>query len=117
MNSSTPPKKSRGTSPRVGAVLRSLDTATWNQSRLAAASGNNRGVLNQLWQGNTSSTPKLIGRLIAVLPEEDSIKLLTAYLEDTLEDVAVESIVSCGKCELLGRSIKVVVQRPHGSMK
>jgi len=60
----------RGESPRVAAVLQALDPATWTQSLLAEKAGVNRGVLNQLWQGKTSSSPLLIGRLIAVLPKK-----------------------------------------------
>ncbi len=86
----------RGESPRVAAVLQALDPATWTQSLLAEKAGVNRGVLNQLWQGKTSSSPLLIGRLIAVLPKKEATKLLTAYLEDVLAAVASEEAEAPG---------------------
>lgn len=86
----------RGESPRVASVLQALDPATWTQSLLAEKAGVNRGVLNQLWQGKTSSSPLLIGRLIAVLPKTEATKLLTAYLEDVLAAVASEEAEAPG---------------------
>lgn len=88
-NSTHKPLK-RGESPRVAAALQALDSAVWTQSALAEKAGVNRGVLNQLWQGKTSSSPLLIGRLIAVLPKTEARNLLTAYLEDVLSAVASE---------------------------
>jgi len=82
----------RGESPRVAAVLQSLDSAAWTQSLLAAKAGVNRGVLNQLWKGKTSSSPLLIGRLLAVLPKNEATALLAAYLEDVLDAVAAEAM-------------------------
>jgi DNA-binding XRE family transcriptional regulator len=87
---STAESSKRGESPRVAVVLQSLDSARWTQSSLAEAAGVNRGVLNQLWKGKTSSSPLLIGRLVAVLPKKDAACLLTAYLEDVLAAVAME---------------------------
>jgi len=96
LKTSTDEPIKRGESPRVGAVLQALDPATWTQSSLAAKASLNRGVLNQLWQGKTSSTPLLVGRLIAVLPKKDATNLLAAYLEDVLAIVATEAAEAPG---------------------
>jgi transcriptional regulator with XRE-family HTH domain len=52
----------------------------------------NRGVLNQLWSGKTKSTPKLIGRLCAVLDRESAGRVLKAYLEEVAADARAEQL-------------------------
>ncbi len=87
---STVRSNGKGVSPRVSAVLSSLKPGEWTQSALAAAAQINRGVLNQLWQGKTSSSPMLIGRLCAVLARDDAKRLLAAYLDEVVTEVALE---------------------------
>lgn len=114
---STVKSSKRGASPRVAAVLQALDSATWTQSSLAAKAGLNRGVLNQLWQGKTSSTPLLIGRLIAVLPKQDASNLLAAFLEDILASVvdeATEAPSSHGCCSVKA-TLKISFPPPSAS--
>ena len=96
LKSSTGGPSKRGESPRVAAVLQSLEAEAWTQSSLAETAGINRGVLNQLWKGKTSSSPLLIGRLVAVLPKKQAANLLTAYLEDVLAAVAREESAAPG---------------------
>jgi len=78
---------SRGTSSRVALVLKSLVREDWTQSSLAVAAGINRGVLNQLLQSKTGSTPRLIGRLCALLTKEQAAELLAAFFEDLSEEL------------------------------
>ena len=84
---------SRGTSPRVSQALQSLAAlGIIKQAGLAAKAGLNRGTLNQLWLGKTSSTPKLIGRLCAVLDRDSAMRVLEAYLEEVAADVRGEQL-------------------------
>jgi len=62
------------------------------QAGLAAKAGLNRGTLNQLWLGKTKSTPKLIGRLCAVLDRESAMRVLEAYLEEVAGQVRGEQL-------------------------
>ena len=89
---STPRPINRGTSPRVSAVLQKLGEKAGTQVELARKAEVNRGVLNQLWLGKTKSTPKLIGRLCAVLDRESAGRVLKAYLEEVAADVRVEQL-------------------------
>jgi hypothetical protein len=82
----------RGTSPRVSAVLQKLGEKAGNQVELARKAEINRGVLNQLWLGKTKSTPKLIGRLCAVLNRESARRVLKAFLEEVAADVRAEQL-------------------------
>ena len=101
LKSSTATLLRRGTSPRVSAVLQSLKSDEWTQSSLAEKAGINRGVLNQLWNGRTSSSPMLVGRLCAVLPQDDATRLLAAYLDEVLDQVAAqESSAPSGSAKL-----------------
>lgn len=72
-----------------------MDRDQWTQSSLATAAQVNRGVLNQLYKNQTGATPMLIGRLSAVLSKPDALRLITAYLDDILDEVATEAAVIC----------------------
>lgn len=92
MKPSTHQPINRGTSPRVSAVLQKLGEKAGTQVDLARKAEINRGVLNQLWSGKTKSTPKLIGRLCAVLDRESAGRVLKAYLEEVAADARAEQL-------------------------
>ena len=80
-------------SPRVSKVLQSLaGTGAVKQAGLSVKADLNRGTLNQLWLGKTKSTPKLIGRLCAVLDRESAMRVLEAFLEEVAADVRAEQL-------------------------
>lgn len=83
-------QKNRGTSPRVAAVLKNLETNGIQQAKLADDAGLNRGVVNQLFSNKTGSSPYLVGRMCAVLDKPQATELLAAYLSDVAEAVAEE---------------------------
>ena len=104
----------------MSAVLQSLGAKGLTQAKLAREADLNRGVLNQLWQSRTSSTPLLIGRLCAVLDRNDAAELLAAYLEDVADDVWVQQQTLFGKTDPSGglakRPVKISVTYPPGNM-
>lgn len=73
--------------PRVTQVLNhAIDTGP-SQASLAAETGVDRAVLNQLCRSKAAASPDLVGRLAAGLPTALVADLLKAYVDDMLSRV------------------------------